>query len=129
MLPVGSPQITEVLSVGKPPALVHGVDAKGGTGSRQLSVNWELAGLPRMLNAGESAVTVAEAKRLGFRLMLGCYTMSVVYDAVKRAMEELRDKGAVASVPQRRMEIASLLGLDRVYEMEQEYRASQPASS
>ncbi len=89
----------------------------------------ELADLPRMLNAGESAVTVAEAKRLGFRLMLGCYTMSVVYDAVRSAMEELRDTGTVAGVPQRRMEIASLLGLDRVYEMEQEYRASQPASS
>ena len=52
--------------------------------------------------------------------MLAGYTLTVVYEAVKRAMEELRDAGAI-STPQHRAEIADMLGLQRVYEMEAEY--------
>ena len=57
---------------------------------------------------------------LGFKLMLAGYTLTVVYDAVKRAMLELRDTGAI-STPQHRVEIADLLGLQQVYAMEAEY--------
>ena len=80
----------------------------------------ELAGIPKVFNGADPVATIGEVAARGFDLMLAGYTLTVVYDAVKRAMEELRDTGAI-SVPQHRTEIANLLGLQRVYEMETEY--------
>ncbi len=79
-----------------------------------------LAGIPKVFNGADPVATTGEADALGFDLMLAGYTLTVVYEAVKRAMEELRDAGAI-STPQHRAEIADMLGLQRVYEMEAEY--------
>ncbi|MDE2803281.1 MAG: isocitrate lyase/PEP mutase family protein [Chloroflexota bacterium] len=79
-----------------------------------------LAGIPKVFNGADPVATTGEVNALGFDLMLAGYTLTVVYEAVKRAMEELRDTGAI-STPQHRAEIADMLGLQRVYEMEAEY--------
>ncbi len=80
----------------------------------------ELDGIPKVFNGADPVATTGEVAAHGFKLMLAGYTLTVVYEAVKRAMEELRDTGAI-STPQHRTEIANMLGLQRIYEMEEEY--------
>lgn len=79
-----------------------------------------LSDVPKVFNGADPVATTGEVEALGFKLMLAGYTLTVVYDAVKRAMLELRDTGAI-STPQYRSEIADLLGLQDVYAMEAEY--------
>jgi 2-methylisocitrate lyase-like PEP mutase family enzyme len=82
----------------------------------------EMADLPKVFNGADPVATTGEVAELGFKLMLAGYTLTVVYDAVKRAMTELRDNGAI-STPQYRTEIADLLGLQDIYAMEKEYKS------
>ena len=81
----------------------------------------EMPDLPKVFNGADPVATTGEVADYGFKLMLAGYTLTVVYDAVKRSMTELRDVGVI-STPQHRTEIASLLGLDDVYAMEAEYQ-------
>ena len=82
----------------------------------------EMPDLPKVFNGADPVATTGEVAELGFKLMLAGYTLTVVYDAVKRAMTELRDNGAI-STPQYRTEIADLLGLQDIYAMEEKYKA------
>ena len=81
----------------------------------------EMADLPKVFNGADPVATTGEVADLGFKLMLAGYTLTVVYDAVKRSMTELRDTGAI-STPQYRTEIADLLGLQDIYAMEEKYK-------
>ena len=80
----------------------------------------EMADLPRLYNG--DLLPVEEVERLGFRIMIHRTSMAVVYKAVRAVMEELKGKGWVdPSVAASRDEISELLGLSRVYQMEEEY--------
>lgn len=81
----------------------------------------EMGDLPKVFNGADPVATTSEVADLGFKLMLAGYTLTVVYDAVKRSMTELRDTGAI-STPQYRTEIADLLGLQDIYAMEEKYK-------
>ena len=82
----------------------------------------EMPDLPKVFNGADPVATTGEVADLGFKLMLAGYTLTVVYDAVKRSMTELRDTGAI-STPQYRTEIADLLGLQDIYSMEDKYKS------
>jgi len=80
----------------------------------------DLADLPRMYNG--DLMTTQEVAQLGYRLMICGSTIWLVYQQVKEAFEELRKTGRVD--PQRygtRWDVAGLLGLDQVYELEKKY--------
>jgi 2-methylisocitrate lyase-like PEP mutase family enzyme len=80
----------------------------------------DLADLPRMYNG--DLMTTQEVAQLGYRLMICGSTIWLVYKQVKEAFEELRETGRVD--PERygtRWDVADLLGLDQVYELEKKY--------
>jgi 2-methylisocitrate lyase-like PEP mutase family enzyme len=80
----------------------------------------DLADLPRMYNG--DLMTTQEVAQLGYRLMICGSTIWLVYKQVKEAFEELRETGRVD--PERygtRWDVAGLLGLDQVYELEKKY--------
>ena len=77
----------------------------------------DLADLPRLYN-GDLAPT-SEVAALGYRLMICGSTIWLVYKQVREAFEELQRTGRVN--PERygtRWDVATLLGLDQVYELE-----------
>ena len=80
----------------------------------------DLAGLPRMYN-GDLAPT-QEVESLGYRLMICGSTIWLVYKQIHDAFTELKETGLVN--PERfgtRWDVAKLLGLDNIYELEQKY--------
>jgi 2-methylisocitrate lyase-like PEP mutase family enzyme len=89
----------------------------------------ELHDLPRMLNS--DVASADEVDRLGFKLMIHRGTMFFIERAVRDVMTRLRNTGGLPDIaqesPRMRQEIAGLLGLDRVYDMEDRYR-TVPAS-
>jgi 2-methylisocitrate lyase-like PEP mutase family enzyme len=83
----------------------------------------DLHDLPRMYN-GDLAST-QEVESLGYRLMICGSTIWLVYRQVKESFEELKRTGKVN--PGRyatRWDVAELLGLDQVYELERKYGTS-----
>ena len=84
----------------------------------------DLAGLPRMYNG--DLLPTQEVADMDYKLMICGSTIWLVYKQVHDAFEELKNTGRVN--PERygkRMDVASLLGLDQVYELEQKYGVSQ----
>jgi 2-methylisocitrate lyase-like PEP mutase family enzyme len=84
----------------------------------------DLAALPRMYN-GDLAPT-QEVAALGYKLMICGSTIWLVYKQVREAFEELKQSGKVD--PERygtRWDVAGLLGLDQIYELERKYRVSE----
>ena len=80
----------------------------------------ELADLPRFYNG--DLLAVAEVEKLGFRIMIHRASLFAVYKAVREVMQELKEKGSVdRSHTTTREEVAELLGLSGVYEMEERY--------
>jgi 2-methylisocitrate lyase-like PEP mutase family enzyme len=80
----------------------------------------DLADLPRM-NNGDLAPT-PEVAALGYRLMMCGSTIWLVYKQVREAFEELQRTGRVN--PERygtRWDVAGLLGLEQVYDLERLY--------
>ena len=80
----------------------------------------DLARLPRMYN-GDLAPT-QEVESLGYRLMICGSTIWLVYKQIHDAFTELKETGLVN--PERfgtRWDVAKLLGLDNIYELEQKY--------
>ncbi len=80
----------------------------------------DLADLPRMYN-GDLAPT-PEVAALGYRLMICGSTIWLIYKQVREAFEELQRTGRVN--PERygtRWDVAGLLGLDHIYELERQY--------
>ena len=83
----------------------------------------DLKDLPRMYN-GDLAPT-QEVESLGYRLMICGSTIWLVYQQVRESFEELRRTGKVN--PERygtRWDVAGLLGLAEVYELERKYGTS-----
>jgi 2,3-dimethylmalate lyase len=80
----------------------------------------DLADLPRMYN-GDLAPT-QEVAALGYRLMICGSTIWLIYKQLREAFAELQRTGRVN--PERygtRWDVAGLLGLDHVYELERQY--------
>ena len=83
----------------------------------------DLGHLPRMYNG--DLLPSHEVAELGYKLMICGSTIWLVYKAVKDAFEELKAVGKVD--PSRyatRMDVANLLGLQEIYEMEKRYGVS-----
>ena len=84
----------------------------------------DLEDLPRMYN-GDLATT-QEVDALGYKLMICGSTIWLVYQQVKEAFEELKDKGKVD--PSRfgtRWDVAELMGLEQIYELERKYGVTE----
>ena len=80
----------------------------------------DLADAPRLYN-GDLAPT-QEVERLGFKVMIHRGSMFAVYKWVRTVMEQLKDTGMVdPSLYATREQVAGLLGLEAIYEMEKEY--------
>ena len=84
----------------------------------------DMAGLPRMYN-GDLANT-KEMEDLGYKIMICGSTIWLIYKQLRDAFTELAEEGAVN--PARfgtRWDVAGLMGLDAVYELEQKYGVSE----
>ena len=84
----------------------------------------DLAGLPRMYNG--DLLPTQEVAALGYKLMICGSTIWLVYKQLHDAFEELKTTGRVD--PRRygeRMDVANLLGLDHVYQLEKKYGVTQ----
>ena len=82
----------------------------------------DLPAMPRMYN-GDLANT-KDVAAMGYKLMICGSTIWLIYKQLKASFEELRDTGRVD--PERfgtRWDVADLLGLDEVYELERKYSA------
>ncbi len=84
----------------------------------------DLGDVPRMYNG--DLLPTQEVAALGYKLMICGSTIWLVYQQVRDSFEELMRTGKVD--PARygnRMQVADLLGLPEVYELERKYGASQ----
>ena len=84
----------------------------------------DLGDLPRLYNG--DLLPTQDVERLGYKLMICGSTIWLVYKAVRDSFEELKATGKVN--PERygtRMDVANLLGLPDIYEMEREYGVSK----
>ena len=80
----------------------------------------DMAGLPRMYNG--DLMNTKDMDALGYKLMICGSTIWLIYQQVKESFEELKATGAVD--PKRfatRWDVAALLGLDEIYELERKY--------
>lgn len=80
----------------------------------------DLGDLPRMYNG--DLVHTQEVAKLGYKIMICGSTIWLVYKAVQDAFQELKDTGKVD--PSRyatRLDVANLMGLGQVYELEEKY--------
>ncbi len=88
----------------------------------------DLKNLPRMYNG--DLLPTQDVEKLGYKLMICGSTIWLVYKAVKESFEELRSTGKVD--PKRyatRWDVANLLGLENIYEMERKYGVSEVKAS
>ena len=84
----------------------------------------DMAGLPRMYN-GDLANT-KDMDALGYKLMICGSTIWLIYKQLKESFTELMEDGAVN--PGRygtRWDVAGLLGLDDIYELEKKYGVTE----
>ena len=84
----------------------------------------DMADLPRMYN-GDLANT-KQMDDLGYKIMICGSTIWLIYKQLKDAFTELMEEGAVN--PERfgtRWDVAGLMGLDAVYELEQKYGVTE----
>ena len=84
----------------------------------------DMADLPRMYNG--DLMSTQDVAALGYKLMICGSTIWLIYQQVKESFEELKNTGKVN--PERygtRWDVAGLLGLDHVYELEQKYGVSE----
>ena len=84
----------------------------------------DLAGVARMYNG--DLLPTNEVAELGYKVMICGSTIWLVYQQVRQAFQELKTQGRVD--PERfgtRMDVANLLGLDQIYELEQKYGVNQ----
>ncbi len=85
----------------------------------------DLADLPRLYNG--DLLPTNEVAELGYRLMICGSTIWLVYQQVRDAFRELKSQGKVDSARYgTRMDVAGLLGLDQVYELERKYGVTEP---
>ena len=88
----------------------------------------DLADLPRLYNG--DLLPTNEVAELGYRLMICGSTIWLVYQQVRDAFRELKSQGKVDSARYgTRMDVAGLLGLDQVYELERKYGVTEPQAA
>ena len=88
----------------------------------------DLKDLPRMYNG--DLMPTQEVDKLGYKLMICGSTIWMIYKAVKDAFEELKATGQVDKERYAtRWDVANLLGLDQIYEMERKYGVSEVTTS
>ncbi len=88
----------------------------------------DLKDFPRMYNG--DLLPTQEVDRMGYKLMICGSTIWLVYKAVRDSFEELQATGKVN--PERyasRWDVANLLGLENIYEMERKYEVSETRAS
>jgi 2-methylisocitrate lyase-like PEP mutase family enzyme len=84
----------------------------------------DMADLPRMYNG--DLLPTQEVAAMGYKLMICGSTIWLVYKQVRASFEELKRTGKVN--PERygtRWDVANLLGLEEIYELERRYGVSQ----
>jgi 2-methylisocitrate lyase-like PEP mutase family enzyme len=84
----------------------------------------DLGELPRMYNG--DLLPTQEVAAMGYKLMICGSTIWLIYKQLRESFEELKRTGKVN--PERygtRWDVADLLGLDRIYELEKKYGVSQ----
>jgi len=80
----------------------------------------ELHDLPKLYNGG--LVPISEIAAMGFKIMISGGTNAVIFNAVKKAFQELKEKGTVSpDMMSGTSEILDMLGLPDIYEMERRY--------
>ena len=81
----------------------------------------ELSDLPSMYNG--VLLPTAEVERLGFKLMITCPTLGIVFTELKKAFQQLKHEGTLPTgdVNPGREELLKMLDLPRIYEMERTY--------
>lgn len=84
----------------------------------------ELAGIPLLLNS--DVLSVTDAEKRGFKVLFHRGPMFFILEAVREKMRRLKEEGDLpesrTESPRWRQEIANLLGLPGIYEMEERYR-------
>jgi len=84
----------------------------------------DMASLPRMYNG--DLMNTKDVAALGYRLMICGSTIWLVYKQVRDSFEELKSTGKVN--PDRfgtRWDVAGLLGLDQIYDLERKYGVTE----
>ena len=88
----------------------------------------DLKDLPRMYNG--DLFTTQEVDALGYKLMICGGTIWLIYKQLREAFQELKDDGRVATERYgNRWDVAGLLGLDQVYELERKYGVNEASVS
>ena len=83
----------------------------------------DMADLPRMYNG--DLMNTNDLNDLGYKITICGSTIWLIYQQVKDAFEELKATGAVDSSRfATRWDVASLLGLGEIYELERKYGVS-----
>ena len=88
----------------------------------------DLAAVPRMYNG--DLMNTKDVAAMGYKLMICGSTIWLVYQQLLESFQELKTEGKVD--PRRygtRWDVAGLLGLDEIYELERKYGVTEPASS
>ena len=84
----------------------------------------DLKDVPRMYNG--DLMSTQDVEKLGYNFMICGATIWLVYKAVKESFEELKATGKVDTARYAtRMDVAYLLGLEGIYEMERKYGVSE----
>ena len=88
----------------------------------------DLKDLPRMYNG--DLFTTQEVDALGYKLMICGGTIWLIYKQLREAFQELKDEGRVATERYgSRWDVAGLLGLDQIYELERKYGVNDASVS
>ena len=88
----------------------------------------DLKDLPRMYNG--DLFTTQEVDSLGYKLMICGGTIWLIYKQLREAFQELKDEGRVATERYgSRWDVAGLLGLDQIYELERKYGVNEASVS
>ena len=78
----------------------------------------DLADLPRFYNG--MLRPTQEIEKMGFKINITGNTLGVIFNAVQDSLKQLKDTGTVERSGQREG-LTDMLGLPRIYEMEQQY--------
>ena len=88
----------------------------------------DLAAVPRMYNG--DLMNTKDVASMGYKLMICGSTIWLVYQQLLESFQELKTEGKVD--PRRygtRWDVAGLLGLDEIYELERKYGVTEPSAS
>ncbi|MDA0734098.1 MAG: isocitrate lyase/PEP mutase family protein [Chloroflexi bacterium] len=88
----------------------------------------DLKDLPRMYNG--DLFSTQEVDALGYKLMICGGTIWLIYKQLREAFEELKNDGRVATERYgSRWDVAGLMGLEQIYELERKYGVNEASNS